>query len=242
MALREFKAWLSGTEKILCCSGLRMLTFFRKQAFTDLYSAGAGKTILASAIIDKLERHFTSSNIGLAFIYCNYKERDGQTLTNLIASLVQQLAQRSSTISDDVRALYAHHNHQRTRPGFEEYSRILRSLIATFTDVYIVVDALDECDWSNGARMKLIKELQESSANLLCTSRHLGDIEQSFANYSRLEIRASDTDVTKFLQARISEEGSLVEFCGRDKTLEGTIVEKIIEKANGMYVPALGIL
>lgn len=218
----EFKAWLSGTEKILWCSGL----------------PGAGKTILASAIIDKLERHFTSSNIGLAFIYCNYKERDGQTLTNLIASLVQQLVQRSSTIPDDVRALYAHHNHQRTRPGFEEYSRILRSLIATFTDVYIVVDALDECDWSNGARMKLIKELQESSANLLCTSRHLGDIEQSFANYSRLEIRASDTDVTKFLQARISEEGSLVEFCGRDKTLEGTIVEKIIEKANGMFLLA----
>jgi len=179
-----------------------------------------------------------SSNIGLAFIYCNYKERDSQTLANLIASLVQQLVQRSSTITDEVRALYAHHRSRKTRPGDAEYSKILRSLVASFSYVYIVVDALDECNESDGTRSKLIRELQRSPAHLhlLCTSRHFGDIEKSFTGASRLEIRASDTDVETYLLARISDESSLTEFCERDKTLERDIVEKVVEKADGMSV------
>ncbi|PVH69802.1 hypothetical protein DL98DRAFT_379827, partial [Cadophora sp. DSE1049] len=73
----EFKAWLAGTDRILWCSGL----------------PGAGKTILASAIVDKLQTQLSPQKVGLAFAYCNYKERDSQTLANLIASLVQQLVQ-----------------------------------------------------------------------------------------------------------------------------------------------------
>jgi hypothetical protein len=179
-----------------------------------------------------------SSNIGLAFIYCNYKERDSQTLANLIASLVQQLVQRSSAVPDDVRALYAHHQSQKTRPGDVEYCKILRSLVASFSHVYIIVDALDECNESNGTRSKLTKELQESPANLhlLCTSRHLGDIEESFARASRLEIRASNADVQRFLEAQISQTPRLVGFCKTVESLQSTIIEKLIQKAKGMSV------
>jgi len=137
-----------------------------------------------------------------------------------------------------VRKLYEYHESPKTRPDAAEYSKILRSLMANFSHTYIIVDALDECNESDGTRSKLMKELQQSPANLslLCTSRLLGDIEKRFATASRLEILARDTDVEAYVQARISEESSLAEFCEKDKNLRSTIIKRLVEKAKGMSV------
>lgn len=100
------------------------------------------------------------------------------------------------------------------------------------------MDALDECNANNGARRELIRELRDLGPHLhlLCTSRRLGDIEQVFETSSSLEIQATDTDVRTFLEAHISHDSSLAAFCARDKFLQTTIIEKLIEKAKGMYV------
>jgi hypothetical protein len=179
-----------------------------------------------------------SSSNGLAYIYCNYKEQEKQTLTNLMASLVQQLVLHSSAVPDEVRALHAHHDARNTRPGDADYSKILRPIVAIFSRVYVVVDALDECNESNGTRTKLSEELKALPANvqLLCTSRRLGDIEKSFALASHLEIRARDADVEMFLNAQISQTPRLLEFCTSFKDLQSTIIEKLVEKAKGMSV------
>jgi hypothetical protein len=96
---------------------------------------------------------------------------------------------------------------------------------------------LDECTERDGTRNKLIKELQfPTNLHLLCTSRNHGDIAESFAGASRLEIRASTADMKKYLQVRIKEEAHLAGFCQEDKSLQGTIIDKLIEKADGMYV------
>jgi hypothetical protein len=191
-----------------------------------------------SAIIDKLERPRLSLDVGLAFIYFNYKERERQTLVNIVASLVQQLVSRSKAIPKDVRALYSHHQSRKTGPGETEYSEILFSLIDKFRYVYVVIDALDECDETRGSRTRFIKELLKLPAKvrLLCTSRHLGDIEKQFATASRLEIRASKADVERFLHAQISQTPRLLEFCTKFEDLRSLITNKLVENAKGMCV------
>ena len=205
----EFEAWLAGTDRILWCSGLRKSTLiFEKIKLTSFqleqakpflriiayYIALLELTISRSAIIDKLQTQLSPPNVGLAFAYCDYKERDSQTLVNLIASLVQQLVQCYNTVPDEVRTAYTKYLSRNIRPGDEEFSKILQSLIAKFSHVYVVVDALDEC--GQKTRNKFIERLQESPQNLhlLCTSRHLGDIQEAFSEASHLEIRASDAE------------------------------------------------
>jgi hypothetical protein len=193
-------------------------------------------TISRSTVIDKLQTQLSSQNIGLAFVYCNYKERDSQTLANIVASLVQQLVQCHTTIPDEVRALYTQYNPNNTRPSGEEFSKLLQSLVARFSQVYIVVDALDECNQET--RSKFIKKLQGLPANLhlLCTSRHLGDIQEAFAEASHLEIRASDADIAQYLEAQILQVPKLVKFCKKAGDLQSSIIEKLVEKADGMSV------
>jgi hypothetical protein len=181
-------------------------------------------------------------------VYCNYKERDSQTLANLTGSLVQQLVQCQSTISDEVRALYTECNSDWSRltgpsqligPSEEKLWRTLYLVIARFSHVYVVVDALDE--HKSETRRKFIEQLQHSPANLslLCMSRYLGDIQEAFAKASHLEIRASDADIARYLEAQILQVPKLVKFCKKAGDLQTSIIDKLVEKAKGMSVTSL---
>lgn len=193
-------------------------------------------TAARSSIVNKLQIQQSSRDVGLAFAYCNYKEHDMQTLANLIGSLVQQLVQCYGAIPDEIRVLYTQYNPRNIRPSEDELSRALMSLISKFSHVYVVVDALDECNPKT--RSKFIEKLQElpTSLRLLCTSRHLGDIQEAFADASRLEIQAIDADVALYVEAQILQVPKLVKFCKKAGDLHGTIVEKLVMKAKGMYV------
>lgn len=211
---------------------LRSITF--QVAFITL-------TVSRSAIINKLQTRQNSRAVGLAFAYCNYKEHDIQTLANLIGGLIQQLVLCYGTITDEIRALYSQYNQRNIRPSEDEFSKVLLSLISKFSHVYIVVDALDECNPKT--RSKFIEKLQELPTNirLLCTSRHLGDIQEAFSDVSHLEIRASDADVARYVQAQILQVPKLVKFCKKAGNLQSTIIEKLVMKAKGMYVSLLDL-
>jgi hypothetical protein len=42
-----FKAWVNGTQKVLWCPGIRIISCPKFQGFTDFVTAGSGKTVLA---------------------------------------------------------------------------------------------------------------------------------------------------------------------------------------------------
>jgi hypothetical protein len=205
------------------------------------YIASPIDEYIRAAVIDTLQKTMTSPDIGLAYIYCNYKEQASQTLVNFLGSIVQQLIRRRKGIPDDVFSMYKFHKAQGTRPTRAEYSKMLRSVSTTFSQVYVVIDALDECDESSGTRRDLISEFTNDAANwqLLCTSRVLGDIEQIFAKSSRLEIRASDEDVQIYLEQSMKSEDRLGDFCKKDPTLQNAIVQNISKNAKGMSVSNL---
>jgi hypothetical protein len=163
-------------------------------------------------------------------IYCNYKEQIAQTVSNLIASLLRQLVQDRSVISDDIKMFYERHQYRGTSPTLDEYTHVFNSEIGTYSKVFIVVDALDECP-DDGTRAHLLEELQSLSGivNLLVTSRELSSIAQHFEGTNRLNIRATDQDVRKYIEARIASVPRR-----HLKALREEIVAQVVEKAQGM--------
>jgi len=127
---------------------------------------------------------------------------------------------------------------KQTRPTLSEYADLLQSEVRRFSKVFIVIDALDECSESNGTRDNFLAEIRklQPTIHLLVTSRHIEIIERAFKNAARLEIRASDEDVRKYLEGRIASEPQLVRHVEKDSTLQDTIINAIVEKAKGMYV------
>ena len=164
-----------------------------------------------------------------------------QTVTNLIASLLQQLIQRHSVVPNRVRKLYEQHVSKRTRPTLAECHELLRLELTGCSRAFIIVDALDECNESNGTRSGLIAELLSlpPTTYLLITSRHVLSIEEKLNQSPRLEICASDTDVRIYLEDRIQKESRLKRHVQADPSLRKSIVDTIVQKVQGMSVSDL---
>ena len=195
-------------------------------------------TDFRSTIVDHLQKTFSEPKFAIAFIYCNYKERDEQTVSNLVASLLQQLVQSSDSIPPAVQSIYEHHKRRRTRPNLVDFVRLLQTVVAQYSKFFLVIDALDECSETDQTRANLLMEIRKLPSNLhfLCTSRFLSDIEQMFKDAPRLEIRASNADVQKYLQAQIEKEGRLKRHIDSDPSLLKEIVDTIIGRVQGMFV------
>lgn len=71
----ESKEWLTKSKHTLFCSGI----------------PGVGKTMITSIIVEHLSAEFQNdANIGIAYLYCNYRRQQEQKPADLLASLLKQ--------------------------------------------------------------------------------------------------------------------------------------------------------
>ena len=85
-----FIEWFDGTASTLFCPGI----------------PGAGKTMIAATVVEHLSRTVRDTDIGLAYIYCNYRDQAAQNATNLMGSLLKQLEQQRGVAPDSLLSLY----------------------------------------------------------------------------------------------------------------------------------------
>jgi Cdc6-like AAA superfamily ATPase len=215
----EFKRWLNGTGLTLYCPGI----------------PGSGKTMLTSIVIDHLTNSAQDNGIGSAYIYCNYRRQLEQTPVNLLASLLRQLVQSRSSISNEVKNFYKRHISKNSRPTLDEVSTVLHSEIGRYTRVNIIVDALDECTVEDGMRQVLLSRLlvlqSIKTVSLMATSRFIPTIQQQFQSALQLEIRASGEDVQRYLEGQMDRLASCVT---RKAALQDEIISRIINTVDGM--------
>ena len=218
----EFHAWLETDKQTLFCPGI----------------PGAGKTILTSIVVEELSTRFYNDNyIGVAYLYCNFRRQHEQKAEALLAGLLRQLAQGLSSPPESVESLYDSHKDRRTRPTFNEISRALESVAALYTKIFIIVDALDECQVADRCRARFLSEVFSLQAkyqvNFFATSRFIPEITENFSKGMWLEIRASDQDVQRYLHGHMSQLPGCVL---RSPDLRNDIEAEIIKAVNGMYV------
>ena len=191
--------------------------------------------MLAAIVIDHLCSTIRSVDVGIVHIYCNYKMQLEQTTVNLVASLLKQLVQQHGLISDDLKSLYCRHIKDETRPTLDEVFEMLQSEMNRYRQIFVVVDALDECSIENRVRQELLSKLYElqtsHNVNLMMTSRHLPDIMQEFQNSLQLEIRANEEDVRRYLDGQMFRLASCVR---RNDNLQEAIKDSIVKAVDGM--------
>ncbi|KAH9208498.1 nucleoside phosphorylase domain-containing protein [Leptodontidium sp. 2 PMI_412] len=221
----EFQDWLATSKQTLFCPGI----------------PGAGKTILTSIVVDDLSSRFhNDSKTGIAYIYCDFRRHNEQKIDDLLASVLKQLAESQSSLPENVKDLYDRCKGKRTRPSLDEISRVLHSVAAIYSRVFIIVDALDECQVFDHCRSKFLSEafsLQaETGANLLVTSRFIRDITAEFEGRSMsLTIRATGEDVLTYLAGQMDR---LPSFVKSSPDLQNLIKATISKVVDGMFLLA----
>jgi DNA replication protein DnaC len=94
----EFEAWQQGSEKTLFCPGI----------------PGAGKTMMAAVAIDYLCKRAQTEDIGVAYVFCSYKNQLEQTVIALLAAVVKQLVQSRPDIAAPIAQMYENHQKHKT--------------------------------------------------------------------------------------------------------------------------------
>ncbi|RYO34681.1 hypothetical protein AA0111_g3695 [Alternaria arborescens] len=181
----ELAHWLRETKATLFCPGI----------------PGAGKTMIAATAINHVLNTMQKGLHRVAYVYCNYKAREEQGVSNLLAAILKQLVRGRLSTVVHVEQLHQKHANRGTKPSLDEICSVLRDVLAHYPTVYLVIDALDECQ-EDTRRLVLAKlrDLQTArDVRLMATSRFIPDIEDAFREAPRLEVRASREDIKRFV-------------------------------------------
>ena len=175
-----------------------------------------------------------SEHIGVAYIYCNYSEAEKQNPTNLLKSILQQLASRKREMIEKLTEAYKQHSKEGTAPSLPECCRLLHATTGYFSKVYLIIDALDECtEYTRNILFAELRRLQPPIV-ILITSRHTFSDLYDPESALRLEIQADVLDIKQYLENRITESTKLQALIKRDINLQDVIASTIVNKAKGM--------
>ncbi|KAF7506984.1 hypothetical protein GJ744_011008 [Endocarpon pusillum] len=217
----EFRNWRSNNATTLYCHGM----------------PGAGKTIMTSIVVNQLCTEFEyNPSTGIAYLYCDFRRKGEQKPINLLASLLKQLILNQPKMPPGVERLYENHLAKQTRPLLGEILTELHFVASTYSKSFIIVDALDECSISEGGRQEFISELlnlqAKARSNIFVTSRINPQIARELrTGYTRLEVRASDADVRKYLESQVHR---LPAFVQRSTEVQKEIKNGITNAVRGM--------
>jgi hypothetical protein len=129
-------------------------------------------------------------------------------------------------------------------PSPDEYLLMLRSQIKSFSRVFIVLDALDECldDAETNTMNSFLKALDQLPQNIhvLFTSRHDISIGQRVRADRELEIFASKRDLKIYLESRINSLENLRRLVDtgvqKDRFFLDRVLDTIVARSQGMQV------
>ena len=171
--------------------------------------------------------------MGIAILYLKYNDHD-QNLENLLGSLLTQLVQCAGKIPETVSTFYPEWDTAVTPPSLDFIRNETLSLVKSFSEVFLVIDALDEC--SDEVRWGILDHLRclGSHAHLLITSRTHGAIGDELAAFDRIEVSAQKDDIDLFVEHRMSNNKNLQRLADKSPTILNDIKEGVSRTAQGM--------
>ncbi|KAL6697324.1 hypothetical protein J3F84DRAFT_394022 [Trichoderma pleuroticola] len=206
---------------------------------------GAGKTILTSMVVNHLfERFNNDTTVGLAYLYCNFRRHDEQKLHDLLLSLVKQLALGQNSLPQDAKEMFDKYKTKNQRPSLDDTKKLLGCMADSYLRVFILVDALDECQGSDGCRANLVADMfflqNKSRVNIFATSRLIPEIMEKFEACKRMEIRASEDDVRRYLHGQLDGGNMehLPSLIKQKPGLKDEIIKGIADAVDGMFLLA----
>lgn len=173
-------------------------------------------------------------DIGIAYIYCGFKDRDGQTPAKLFASILRQLAFQKPGLPSEIETLDTLFRKQGRSPDLYNIFQAIIPLAARFSSVFILFDALDEYDERTRPQLlQRIEDLMATNIRGFVTSRpHDSKIRSTFEKAITIELSTHAKDIEIFVRSRVSTRSLAA-------TLVESIISRVLENAAGVYVHQL---
>jgi NACHT domain len=203
---------------------------------------GCGKTILSSTILEDLKKCQSAQPI--IYFYFDFNDANKQTFESMLRSLVIQIYHQCEDTRRHLDSLYSEKKDQQL--NCEDLCKVLLLMIQQLSEVWIILDALDECTTRKGSQTEgllswvgdILKHRQ-LNVHILITSRPEEDIKSAVDGWSdpqdRLPIQSDliSQDISDYIRKRVRE-GEELKRWQTKPDVQGEIETVLMEKAGGM--------
>jgi len=184
----------------------------------------------SSLVIDKLCDQAREEDLAVAWLYCDYKAQQEQTVINLIGAILKRLV--GSEIPEGIREAFK----EGRRPLLADLMRMLRIAIASLPPVFICIDALDECLPKDLPQLlESLRDIVRESpgTRVFLTGRpHVGEaIQKYFAKAVAIPISPNEDDMRNYVERRLDRDEAPE---AMDNGLRAEIVRIILDKMSNM--------
>jgi len=194
----------------------------------------------SSLVIDNLCDESGEEEIAVAMFYCDFRDQQKQTTTNIIGAILKQLLVRGE-VPEDVQTAFRKAKREVGGRGLRlpDMVRMLKQAIARLPPVFICIDALDECLPKHLLELLIsLKDiLQESlSARIFFTGRP--QVETEITRHFTtgvivVPISPKTWDIKRYLENKLKMDTEHYAMCD---DLRSDILRIIPERISGMCV------
>jgi hypothetical protein len=209
---------------------------------------GAGKSILLSSIIRKIDNKRKAGLASMAYYYFDFRDTEKQNLRGLLSSLIFQLSAKSDPCYQNLSRLYSDHAGGAEEPPEDVLSESLVEMLQVpgQPPTYIIIDALDECPNISGlptareevlAFIEHIVNLNLPNVHLCASSRPEIDIRGTLEPLAAFHMSLHDEsgqreDISSYINAVVHSNQRMRKWRKGDKQL---VIDTLSEKADGMF-------
>jgi ankyrin repeat protein len=198
---------------------------------------GAGKTVLAAAVIEKLEGILKDDKISLlAYFFFDFRDDSKRTALGCMCSILLQIALTS--YHAEIEALYDRNTG--CMLTLHEVIDALTKVLNSTKKPVLVIDSLDECLQDN-ERNSLFKALRQihhgcNECKILVTSRLEPDITRYLKSEDAEEVEVAGErvqgDIQLFITSELEVDRSLSKW---SKQIKEEITDEVCKRAQGMF-------
>ncbi|KAI0889747.1 uncharacterized protein GGS22DRAFT_194104 [Annulohypoxylon maeteangense] len=221
----EYLSWITRENSILWLNGI----------------PGCGKTVLSSTIIEDLEnaKGYASK---LLYFYFDFNDSAKQTFQHMLCSLIIQLYRKENSVRHHLDSLYNRQNKHDRRLSIESLRTTFKKMVCESGELFIVLDALDECgtpDYPKGGLLGWSSSIGalEKNIHLLVTSRIEHGIKSVIKKWpfpkDTVTLRCSfiHDDISRYIEARLQGP----EFWDWPRGVQESTKIILVNKADGMF-------
>jgi hypothetical protein len=168
---------------------------------------GAGKTVLASAVIEYALKRCDEKN-AIAYFYCDYKDLESQDPVHILGGIASQIARQNQHAFDTLPEYYktCHPEGSLHRPAQSNHLLdAILGMVSNFDNVSVLVDGLDGCGESTLDVIQWLASIGREKENVktLFLSRAEQHIKDVLAEYPQISIAARSSDLRLYVASEL---------------------------------------
>ncbi|TFK17628.1 hypothetical protein FA15DRAFT_675956 [Coprinopsis marcescibilis] len=208
----------------------------RKGVFWGTGMPGAGKTILASIIIEYfINLAKENGRTCVAFAFCRYTEE--LTVEQTLSGLIRQILEDHPSTFAFIIPLYEHHTLRETRPSQTELVGVLNAIASSdlFDDTFCFIDGLDEA--KSNTQFDLLDTVSQLPINFMFMSRPLPLLKDHVPEADFVDIIVQDADIERLIEDKLRGMKALARIVEKDGWRE-KVLATVLKKSDGMFLVA----